>query len=315
MTKRASQKPQSDVALITGFAGGLAQLVAHALNRDGFRVIGVDYRHIDAPPAFAHAVYQANYNKTKIEDIFREHHPALVFHLGRVGNLKERMGKRFDLNVIGSRKVMELSHSYRVQRLVVLSTFHIYGAHPHNPIPISEEEPLRSGTQFPQIADAIQLDSQAVTWAYRHRVPRTVILRPCNIIGPNIKNAMSSVLRHSWIPTMAGFDPMVQFIDQSDLVAALRCVGRRSEIGVFNVAGSGTVTWREAVQIIGARPAPIPSTLAQLYLRSTALIRRQLPPYLLNFIKYPCVISDQLLRHTCDWRPKVTQQQALLRVN
>ena len=42
--------------------------------------------------------------------------------LGRVGNLKESMGKRFDLNVVGSQKVMNLCRDHKVRRLVVLSS-------------------------------------------------------------------------------------------------------------------------------------------------------------------------------------------------
>ena len=54
------------------------------------------------------ATYRANYNKTGIEDVFKRHRFDAVLHLGRVGNLKESIGKRFDLNVVGSQKIMNL---------------------------------------------------------------------------------------------------------------------------------------------------------------------------------------------------------------
>src|SRR4051812_10529983 len=192
--------------LITGIAGGLAQRVGERLIARGQAVVGVDYRPTatlggvlaDVP------VYQANYNKTGLEDVFRHHEFDTVLHLGRVGNLKEEVGKRFDLNVLGSRKLMNLCLSYRVRRLVVLSTFHIYGAHPHNHSPISEDEPLRAGVEFPQLADAIQLDSMATTWVYQHQAQDIVVLRPCNVIGPTLHNTMSHFLRERTVPRLAG---------------------------------------------------------------------------------------------------------------
>ena len=59
--------------LITGIAGALAQRVAERLFAQGEDVVGVDYRPI--PPLGGTLAqvrtYQASYNKTAIEDVFR----------------------------------------------------------------------------------------------------------------------------------------------------------------------------------------------------------------------------------------------------
>lgn len=298
-------------ALITGIAGGLARIVAESLAGSGYEVVGVDYRPMESPPEFLEKCYQASYNKTRIEDIFRRHRPTHVLHLGRVGNLKERMGKRFDLNVIGSRKVMDLALKYGARRLVVLSTFHIYGAHPHNHIPIHEDEPLRAGGAFPQIADAIQLDNQALAWIYRHREVGAVVLRPSHVIGPDIGNAISTTLRSPLVPVMFGFSPMVQFVHQRDLRAAIIAAAEGNAVGVYNVTGIGSLPWRDAVRAAGAREIPIPASLAFAYLRAAGLLFRTFPPYLLNFLKYPCVVSDNAARTAFGWRPSVGQEEAI----
>lgn len=296
--------------MVTGIAGGLAQLVAKRLHEEGYEVIGVDYRHQSELP-FPCQLYQANYNKTRIEDIIRRHLPTHVLHLGRVGNLKERMGKRFDLNVIGSRKVMDLAARYGAHRVLVLSTFHIYGAHPHNHIPIHEDEPLRAGAAFPQIADAIQFDTQAVLWVYRHDECRGAVLRPCNVVGPDIENAISTYLRSDPVPCILGFDPMVQFVHQDDVVEALLRLAATDDVGVFNLAGAGSVPLRAALDVTRARQIPVPSTIATGYLRLAGLLGRALPPYLINFLKYPCVISDEQLRETLGWAPRIGQLEAV----
>ena len=297
-------------ALITGIAGSLASIVARRLYERGYEIIGVDYRTpqvLDFPAQ----LYRANYNKTKIEDIFRRHPPSHVFHLGRVGNLKERLGKRFDLNVIGSRKVMDLSVRTGARRLVVLSTFHIYGADPHNHIPIYEDEPLRAGSEFPQIADAIQLDNQALTWAYQHPELKTAILRPTNVIGPAITNAMSQFLRLKAVPVLMGFDPMTQFIHQDDLAEAIERMAENEGVGVYNVAGPRPVPWRRALEVAGMSTIPVPSSIAMGYLKLAGAISPSFPPYLLRFFKYPCVISDAKIREALGWTPTVAPEDAI----
>ncbi len=299
-------------ALITGIAGGLAQMVGAELAGQGFEIVGVDYRATHDKLSYDATIYKANYNKTMIEDIFRRHRPTHVLHLGRVGNLKVRMGKRFDLNVIGSAKVMELCRKYEARRLVVLSTFHIYGAHPHNHTPIYENEPLRAGSAFPQIADAIQLDGQASIWVYQHPEVQTVLLRPCNVIGPTISNAMSRFLRQPRVPVMIGFNPMVQFVHERDMVSAIMAVITGEAVGVFNVAGRSPLPWREALDLAGARQIPVPSNLASLILKVRGAFRPVLPPYLINFTKYPCIISREAIREAFGWEPEVGDAEAVL---
>lgn len=295
--------------LITGFAGGLAQRVAESLLRRGDEVEGVDYRAVGAlPEALSKIpVHRASYNKTAIEDVFRRHRFDAVLHLGRVGNLREAIGKRFDLNVMGSQKLLDLCLRHGVSSLVVLSTFHIYGAHPQNHVPISEEDPLRAGAEFPQIADAIQLDSMASTWVWKHPEVRTVVLRPTNVVGPTVQNTMSKFLRLPIVPHIVGFDPMTQFVHEGDLGAAIVTALDGTERGVFNVAGPGVVPWRTALELVEAKTFPLPATIAAGYMRFAGF-----PPYLVNFYKYPCVVSDEAFRARFGWRPAVDLRTTLV---
>jgi UDP-glucose 4-epimerase len=283
--------------LVTGIAGGLARRTAEMLKGQGHAVTGVDYR--ESRPLDGVPIHRASYDKTAIEGVFRHHTFDTVLHLGRVGNLTETMERRFDLNVLGSQKIMNLCLSYGIRSLVVLSTFHIYGAHARNPTPISEEDPLRAGHEFPQIADAIQLDNMASTWVYQHAEVRTVVLRPTNVVGPTIHNAMSKFLRQPRIPYLAGYNPMTQLVHEDDLARAIVAASAGEARGVYNVAGGAAVPWRTALSLAGARTFPLPSSLVKAYLRAFSAF----PEYLVNFFKYPCVVSDAVFRRAFDWAP------------
>ena len=298
--------------LVTGVAGSLARLTALALQRDGHDVAGVDYRRRpkDHPDALPYT--QANYNKTRIEDVVRRFRPETLLHLGRVGNLKLAVGKRFDLNVVGSGKLFELAQKYDVARVVVLSTFHIYGAHPANHVPIAEDEPLRSGADFPELSDAVQLDNLASQWAYRYARPETVVLRPTNVIGPDIKNAISTYLRQRTVARVLGFDPMWQFIHQTDVVEAIRLAATTPKlIGVYNIAANGTLPFSRALEECGARAWPIPGPLATQLLRTMGRFGPALPPYLVEFCRYPVIINDARFRAETGFVPKVGVLEAL----
>jgi len=291
--------------LITGIAGGLARRTSALLLRRGHAVTGVDYRASQPIPGVT--IHRASYDKTAIEGVFRHQQFDAVLHLGRVGNLIEEMEKRFDLNVLGSQKIMNLCLSYGVKSLVVVSTFHIYGAHARNPTPISEEDPSRAGHELPQIADAIQLDNMASTWVYQHPEVRTVVLRPTNVVGPTIHNTMSRLLRLPRIPYLAGYNPMTQLIHEDDLALAIVAASRGEARGVYNVAGGSAIPWRTALDLAGAKTFPLPSSLVKGYLRAFSAF----PEYLVNFFKYPCVISDAVFRRAFDWAPTMGVRETL----
>jgi len=298
--------------LITGMAGGLSQLVGARLRELGHDVVGVDYRPFKRLLPIDFPTYQASYNKTLIEDVFRRHSFDAVLHLGRVGNLKEDSNKRFDLNVMGSRKVMDLCLKYQVKRLLVLSTFHIYGAHPYNHIPIQEDEPLRAGQNFPQLADAVQLDNQSATWIYQHRSVRTVMLRPCNVVGPRLQNAMSKFLRQNTTPYVLGFNPMLQFIHECDMRDAIVTASLGEGVGIYNVAGTGALPYRRALELVDARQVPVTELIAGAYLRLASLFGPTFPHYLIDFFKYPCVISDERFRKDFGYTPERGIEETLV---
>lgn len=298
--------------LVTGICGSLARLAAMELVRQGHEVVGADYRPKPVDHPLDVAFVQANYNKTRIADVFRRHRPQRVLHLGRVGNLKVTSNKRFDLNVVGSAKIQELAVEYEVERLVVMSTFHIYGAHPHNHVPIYEDEPLRAMQTVPQLADAVQLDNQAVAWTFRHRKLRTIVLRPTNVVGPQINNTISRYLRLPRIPYLLGFNPMWQFVYQDDMVRALLLALEGDQWGVFNVAGRGSAPVVEAFALTGSPTVPVPGPMVKLY--SRLLMKggpARIPTYLIDFLRYPVIISDGKFRETFEWEPKVGIPEAI----
>src|SRR5690606_11577993 len=90
------------------------------------------------------------------------------------------------------------------------------------------------------------------------------------------------------------------------VVAAMDGDGR----GAFNVAGGSALPWSLAIELAGVRPLPVPGGLASLYVRAMT----DLPAYLVNFLKYPCVVTDRAFRATFAWEPSHATRATLASV-
>ncbi len=291
--------------LITGMAGGLANVVADSLKEE-YEIIGVDTRPYRKRWLYQGKFLQVNYTKREFGDIFREYRPDKVLHLGRISGAQEKLYQRHNFNVMGTSNILNLCSKYEVGTVIILSTFHVYGAHQHNPAGITEDQPLRAGQIFPEIIDAVELDYLATSYFWKNPSAQTIVLRPCNIVGKNLNNTISRFLRLRFIPHLMGFDPMMQFIYESDLVQAITLILKNPAIsGVYNLAGSGSLPMKEAIKILGANCVPVSHYLAYPALKILSVAGIGFPPHLMDYFRYPVILSDQKFREASGYTPKV----------
>jgi UDP-glucose 4-epimerase len=216
------------------------------------------------------------------------------------------------MNVIGTQKLLELCRTHGVKDLVILSTYHVYGAHRLNPLVIEENAPLRASQSFPELADAVELDHAATHFMWKVREVRTTILRPTNVVGKHVRNTICSLLRSGVCPKVFGFDPLMQFIDEKDLARALILALENPTPGIYNVAGEGVVALSHAIRHAQAISLPIPPLVSSSLVRvMSELSKIPFPPYLLEYFKYPTIVSDDLFRKVFGYQPKVKTVQSL----
>ena len=84
------------------------------------------------------------------------------------------------------------------------------------------------------------------------------MLRFANVLGTDIVTPISHDLRRRILPCIFGFDPLVQFVEEDDVVRALEHVTANRIPGVYNVAGEGKLPWSEVATIGGAYLLPLP---------------------------------------------------------
>ena len=307
--------------LIIGVAGGLAQSLCQRLHTEypQAQIIGVDSRPLE-PSRLPNVSFQTfRYSRGNFENLFREHAFDLVYHLGRVShtNLINQLSlaERLDLNIIGTSRILELCLRHEIKKIIILSTFHVYGALPDNPAFINEESFLRASIAYPELRDVVEMDQLASSWMWKHQNHiQTIVLRPCNILGPKIRNTFSRYLLNPWTPTPIDYNPMFQFIHESDMAFALQKCAALVPTGIYNVAPDAIISLKEARETLGVPGVPtslfVLSHLADVYKR----FNPKLPNYLLDYLKYACLIdSHELSRFLgndfCKFTSKETLQQ------
>lgn len=280
--------------LITGISGGLGRIVAERLETS-MDIVGIDHTPwVGHPPQIT--MITADLRKKKVEDVFRRERPDAVVHLGlERHNFDPKL--RHDVNVVGTKRVIEAAATYGASRVVILTSSYVYGALPENPFYMDEETALNVSRHYPEIRDIAEMDSIATNFLWRYPKIRTAVLRPASTLGPRTHSSIATYLRLNPSPTLIGFDPLVQFIHELDVAEAILKALETGVRGVFNLVGPGAVPVSTAIRQSGGSALPVPETPTRILLRN--LFRWGLFPFpadAVDFIKYPCTIDGRRFR-------------------
>jgi UDP-glucose 4-epimerase len=289
--------------LIIGMAGGLARITSRLLLSDhpNWEILGVDSRSLhDIPPLKGLETFSMKYSRGNFENLFRAHKFDAVLHLGRIShssNDADILAKRLEISVMGTNRILDLCLRSGVGKVVILSTFHVYGALPDNSIFLTEDAPLKASIKHPELRDVIEMDQLCGHFMWKHQSElSTVVLRPCNIIGTQIQNAMSRFLTNSMALRPIDYNPFFQFIHEFDMAQVLCNSITKLPTGTYNVAGSEFIALREALDLVGSKGFPFPIVLAKGMNDILKIFKIEVPEYLLDYLKFSCLIDNRNLR-------------------
>jgi UDP-glucose 4-epimerase len=288
--------------LITGVAGGIGRLLARRL-LENYEVCGVDRVPWEGRPRNI-AVHAVDLRKRGFEDVIRSELPSAVVHMGFVRDFKSDVGRRHDANVRGTKRLLDHCAHYGVQKLIVFSSGTVYGALYDSPFYMDEDRALEASRAYPEIRDLVEVDALATSFLWRFPHIRTCVLRPVNVLGHYVRSMISEYLRLERPPTVLGFDPLMQFIHEQDVVEAIAVSLEHGLQGVFNVVGPGQVPLHTAIRETGGRPLPVPEFLMRPLIRR--LFARGMVPWpegAIDFLKFPVTLSGRRFVDATNFRP------------
>ena len=296
---------EHSTVLVIGACGAVGRILVRELLDRGHSVVGVDRRQWPGLVPDGLSLHRIGVDKRPFEDLFRVHKPQQVAHVGLVSSPGISMDKRYEHNVVGMQRVVALCGHYGVRRLVVLSRGTVYGADLRNPVLLNEDAPLRGASHHSGLRDIVEADILAQSLAIREPSLSVAILRPANVVGPRVRNTMVGYLRLPVVPTLLGYDPMLQFIHEEDLVRALRLALASDVPGVFNVPGPGAVPLSAVLRTLAARSLPLLLPFFGPVVET--LWRRGLSPAPLphvDYLRYPCLLDGSRVAEVLTFRPE-----------
>jgi UDP-glucose 4-epimerase len=329
-TPSPSQTPSDLVARTSGGRGALVVAVTGATGFLGSNLIGSleeDERigrivAIDSAPAPTTAgqktrSYEIDLTQpmaeARVAEILAAERVDAIAHLAFLAEPTHATAWAHELESVGTMHVTVAARHAQVRKLVLWSQTWLYGAHATNPNFLTEKHPLRAPKSEPFFADKIDAEEQSRKLAQRSPGAVVTILRTAPILGPTVHNAVTRYLARRVVPTMMGFDPLVQFVHEVDAIAALHLALLRDVPGTFNIVGDGVLPLSTVIKLAGRVAVPIPHPLARTFTALGWVAQLvQAPPSFLKYLRFLCVADGERARTALGFTAAYTSREALL---
>jgi UDP-glucose 4-epimerase len=206
-----------------------------------------------------------------------------------------------EVNVIGTLNLLAAAGAPEstVRQLVVKSSALVYGANARDPNAFTEDSPRSSPPATPVEQSLVEVEGLVRDFAVDAPETAVAVLRFSNVLGLGLETPLSRNLGRPLAPSVFGFDPLLQFVSEEDVIGALEHVVHRRLAGVFNVAGAGRLPLSEVAAVANTRLLPLPpigTALAAAPLVRLGLI--DFPPELASLLRYGRGLDTGRLQRT-----------------
>lgn len=303
------------VVLVTGVARDLGRRFARQLADapDVDRVIGVDI----SPPrgdlgsvSFARADIR---NPVIAKIILREQVDTVV-HMSVLPSASAGGGGAAakELNVIGTMQLLAAcQQSPDLEHFVLKSSTTVYGSSSRDPAMFSEDMDARRVGAVGFVKDLNEVEGYVRGFARRRPDVRVTTLRTASAIGPSLNTPLTAYFKLPVIPTVLGFDPRMQFLNDTDLIDAIEHATLRDVPGTFNVAGEGVIMLSQAIRRLGRPSLPMPGFAMSSF--GSAMRQARLADFSreqVSFLAYGRGVDTTRMREVLGFAPSRTTEQA-----
>jgi UDP-glucose 4-epimerase len=299
--------------LITGGAGYIGSRLVDLLSRreETERIVICDL----APPAAYRPKTQFERvdvrDRDSVRAVLQSSGADALIHLAFILNPSHDEHFMYDVDVNGTHNVLEAAAAAGTGQVLVTSSSTAYGAFPDNPVPLTEDDPVRGVAGFAYARDKTESDRLCQLWAAVHPDRVMTIVRPCIVFGPNVDNYLVRLwTKVPFSPDAGQLDNQIQFLHEDDVVDAISALLLGRHGGAFNVAGDGLMTLRECAELIGSPIRRMPLRAYRGLARALWAARlSEAPPGQIEFALHPWVVSTDKLKRTTGWSPKHTTRE------
>ena len=318
LTNPMRGNPMRSSIAITGTAGFLGSTLLKAVEADSrfSHILAIDKQK---PPFKLKKAKWIPIDLTeagadqKLAHEFGRHHVKTLVHAALLTQPIRDLETAHELESVGTMQLLAAAAASKIHKLILASTTDVYGAFPDNPNFLTEEHKPRGTELSPFLKDKVEVEEQFQNFERKYSGKVVTILRPATILGPTVSNFKTHFLQNPMVPVVLGFDPLIQFVHEADVLRAFFEVIEEDHPGLFNIVAEGVLPLSRAIQILGKLPIPIPGFL--LYPAAEILWYMNIgivPSSHINFLKYLCVGDGTKSWHQLKFKPVYTSQEALM---
>jgi len=219
-------------------------------------------------------------------------------------------------NVIGTMNIVAAcgGSDSPVRKFVFKSSAHYYGCEQDDPAFFTEDMRRPHPPATPIERDIVEAEATVRDFAERHRETTVTVLRFANGMGGGIRTSHTELFSLPLVPTILGFDPRYQFIDEDDIVGCLEHAVRHDLAGVYNAAADGVLVLSEVCDLLGKQMAPVippwGAGVAAMALRRAGL---KIPPEMLKQMRFGRGLDNRRFK-AAGYRYRYTTREALIRL-
>ena len=306
--------PPSSVAravAVTGAAGFIGSRLVPALAAAGVpRIVGLDM-HEPVRTVRGYEHHLVDVAGRELDALLRG--CDTVVHLAAVTDPIVDDDLMARVNVDGTRHVLDAAGRVGVRRIVRVSPATVYGAWATNPVPLTEDAPLRPNPGFGPAVHAAEVERLLHEWSREHPEAMVTLLRAAPVLGAGAEHLFARLLAGWRRPRVRGEGAPVQVVHVDDLVTALLRTVTEDHPGVYDVAAAGWLGADEARTLLtrGALPAAPLDVVRRVLARSWRAGLGDVPPAVLPYLVQPWVIATDRLEGI-GWAPEHTNEETLL---
>ncbi|HWA76315.1 MAG TPA: NAD-dependent epimerase/dehydratase family protein [Polyangiaceae bacterium] len=315
---KRSANDQRRVIAITGamtFLGrSLVRLLADA---EGVaRVVVVDLENPDTagPSTTFYAVDLTQPGAdARLAEILQAEQIDTLVHLAFLEAPTPAVGWAHELESVGTMHVLRACHKHPIEKLIVGSSSLVYGPHADNPNYLKEDRPLRGLHDASFISDKIDVEHQVARYRQAHPECTVTVLRLAALLGPSVRNFVVRWFSRTVVPTVLGYDPLLQFVHEVDALTALCLAVERDVPGTFNIASSGVLPLSTVIRLSGGLSFPVPYVALRRF--SKLLWSFQLcetPPSFVALLRHLLVVDTTRARQYLGFQPDFSTRDAVL---
>jgi UDP-glucose 4-epimerase len=299
--------------VITGGSGYIGSRLVDLLERrdDTEKIVICD---VAAPKGYRpHTEYERLdvRDRQAVRSVLERVRPDVLVHLAFILNPSHDEEFAYNVDVNGTHNVLEAADKVGTRQVLVTTSGVAYGAFPDNPVPLTEDDPVRGVAGFTYARDKTESDRLCQLWAATHPERVMTIVRPCIVFGPNVDNYLVRLwTKQPFAVDVGTIDRQIQFVHEDDVVEGITGLLLGRHAGAFNVAGDGLMTNRECAELIGTPTRKMPLRVYRGLARVMWRLRQsEVPPGGIEFALHSWLLSNEKLKRTTGWSPKYTSRE------